>query len=140
REAISRPIRFAGPMEDKPGHELPLSGFRQSGGLDRLAVIFGRLVTIPLIPMAADTKQGAAQQGAFPEAFLAPVPKGPKPDETHRSLLCALCDSRICIGAKNKAKGHSVGDLKLLPLRRNFLREFGIDSIFVFNRQNRVCG
>src|SRR5438105_15458142 len=69
-----------------------------------------------------------------------PCSESPKPDETHRSLLCALCDSRICIGTKNEAKGHSVGDFELLPLRRNFLREFGIDSIFVFNRQNRVCG
>jgi hypothetical protein len=40
----------------------------------------------PFIPMAANSLNGAAQQRPGAKAFDAPVPEGPEPYETQRTL------------------------------------------------------
>src|SRR2546425_3783734 len=85
-QTIAAPVGLVSPMKIEPRDKLALGGFRPTGFRDGAEIAFRSLVTKPLVPMAADPVERTAQKRSATEAFLAPVPECPKPDEAHGAL------------------------------------------------------
>src|SRR5262249_10845946 len=84
---ISLRIDLRRPMPIKPKNELTLCRHGPADALNGSTIDLGCFVAKPLIPMARNAVQWAAQDCAAPEAFLAPMPESPKPDVIHSKLL-----------------------------------------------------
>ena len=102
------PLRFAGPTPSEPGDESTLLEPAVAYRFDCLGIACRCFVPEPFIPMAANSLNGAAQQRPGAKAFDAPVPEGPEPDETQRTLRGRCVPRQVLLMAGRRMKRNGI--------------------------------